>query len=998
MPLAEAVKGYPIELDAVVTYSDPEWGHLFVQDRSGVSFIDVTGSKTVFPIGTHIRVLAVTSKNPNGVAIVHPKIQILSRIRFPAPLPQTVAQVDAGGSESHFVVVEGILRPCSAPSTRLCYRLFDGSKRNGVSVRKSEDVQAAHRLIGALVRVKGVVGRYVNAANQRLGMQIFVNSLKEIEVITPAPQEAAPPTPAADILSSNIEERFAHLVHIRGVVTWTSPALFSVQDATGTLFVNSVSNPIVHMGDRVDVAGFPGAGEFGPELADSQVSVNPAPSSAAPTAPLRLSVAEAMKSSHNGKRVQIAAHLVAQSESATAYVYQLADDQQTFSAIYLHPAAASALVRLPGGSSLEVTGIAINQNAGQGKSRSLLLLIDSPSDIVVHRELAWLTLRWAMVILALMVLAAILPLIWVRQLRFKVHQQTAILRTQFEKELRLENRFRRLFEHNMAAVYFWKPDGAITECNAAFVKLLGFERREQVIGRSYWEFETNPAQQTYLKKLLLGEGLSNHEATLRRDDGAILHLLANITPVQTPEGTVYETTAIDVTQLRHHQDELQRARDAAVHESLKDPLTGLSNRRHIMDTLAFHLASARQEDHMIALLYLDLDGFKVVNDSLGHGAGDELLVQVAHRLRARIRETDMVARIGGDEFMIVMNHIFSPDQASTLAASLLSTIAKPFEVKGNLLSIGVSIGISIFPSDANDAEELMQRADGAMYAAKRGGKNNFMHFNSEIVSQVHERLTLENLLRGAIARDEITVHYQPEFDLATHRLTRFEALARWTHPTLGEIPPGKFIPIAEENGLIDALGAYVMEQACTEALRWQQTAAHPIQLAVNVSSIQFRNPAFADEVAAILARTGLSPQLFQIEVTESAMLEGEQDAQSTLASLRTLGIGLAIDDFGTGYSNLSYLPSLAFDLLKIDRSFVRYLETQPETEAMIRTMITLAKSMGMRVIVEGVETDEQLRLVRECGADEVQGFHTGRPVADPIAAFLTPMTTKGKLH
>jgi EAL domain-containing protein (putative c-di-GMP-specific phosphodiesterase class I) len=277
----------------------------------------------------------------------------------------------------------------------------------------------------------------------------------------------------------------------------------------------------------------------------------------------------------------------------------------------------------------------------------------------------------------------------------------------------------------------------------------------------------------------------------------------------------------------------------------------------------------------------------------------------------------------------------------------------------------------------------MRQADAAMYAAKRDGKNRVMHYTPEIGIQVHERMTLGNLLRGAVGRREIFVHYQPEFDLTDNRLLRFEALARWKHPTLGMIPPDKFIPIAEESGIIGALGATIMEMACTEAVRWQSMAAQPIQIGVNVSSIQFRHKGFVEELKSILARTGLRPDLLQIEVTESVMMGANEQAKETMNYLRAMGISMAIDDFGTGYSNLSYLPSLSFDALKIDRSFMLNLEFQPETESMIQTLIALAQNLGMRVIIEGVETAEQLALIKSLGANEVQGYFMGRPTPNP---------------
>jgi EAL domain-containing protein (putative c-di-GMP-specific phosphodiesterase class I) len=275
-----------------------------------------------------------------------------------------------------------------------------------------------------------------------------------------------------------------------------------------------------------------------------------------------------------------------------------------------------------------------------------------------------------------------------------------------------------------------------------------------------------------------------------------------------------------------------------------------------------------------------------------------------------------------------------------------------------------------------------------MYAAKREGKNRVTHFTPEMGLLMQERLSLENLLRGAVTRDEIYVFYQPEYSVDDQRLMRFEALARWSHPDIGNISPDKFIPIAEETGLIGALGACIMERACAEAARWQPLSLHPVQVAVNVSSIQFLRRGFVDEVAAILKRTGLKPSLLQIELTESVMLASSQNATEIMYALHDLGISLAIDDFGTGYSNLSYLPSLPFDALKIDGSFVKNMETSPESASMIRTMISLAHTIGMQVIVEGVENAAQLESIRAYGANEVQGYLMGRPTADPIQEFL----------
>ena len=333
--------------------------------------------------------------------------------------------------------------------------------------------------------------------------------------------------------------------------------------------------------------------------------------------------------------------------------------------------------------------------------------------------------------------------------------------------------------------------------------------------------------------------------------------------------------------------------------------------------------------------------------------------------------------------------------AGRSTTSLLQAVSAPFTVENHELTISASIGISIFPEHSQDVSMLLQQADSAMYAAKRNGKGQVMYFTPELGTSVRERLNLENQLRGAVSRGEIAVHYQPEFDIATRQLIRFEALARWSHPTLGDISPTKFIPIAEETGLIIPLGTYILERACMEALTWQKLSPNPVQVAVNVSSVQFARPDFIEEVQEILHHTGLPPSLLQIELTESVMLNGTGPASETMKQLRGLGISIAIDDFGTGYSCFGYLPMLPFNALKIDRAFVRELEHRAEMKAMVHSLVTLAHNLKMQVIVEGVETQEQLELVRSLGGNQVQGFLLGRPAADPASILAS---AKGESH
>ncbi|HVX56104.1 MAG TPA: EAL domain-containing protein, partial [Candidatus Saccharimonadales bacterium] len=445
-----------------------------------------------------------------------------------------------------------------------------------------------------------------------------------------------------------------------------------------------------------------------------------------------------------------------------------------------------------------------------------------------------------------------------------------------------------------------------------------------------------------------------------------------------------------LVELQQREKAKQEAEARLQHMALIDDLTGLPNRRLLAERLSHCLARARREQRILALLYIDLDGFKLVNDSLGHAIGDELLSQVSQRLKARFRESDTLARLGGDEFTLILDGVHEASDAERAAESLLEVLKPPFEIEGHSIRMTASVGISLFPNHGNEGGQLLQQADCAMYAAKRNGKNRVVQFGDHLGHAARERLTLEGELRRALADRDISVHYQPEFELASNTIVRFEALARWMHPRMGNIPPLSFIPVAEESGLIVQLGAYIMEQACTEAVRWQQYADRPIQVAVNVSSVQFARDSFVEEVEDILQRTGLDPSLLQIELTESATLTGVERAAEMMRRLKSKGISVAMDDFGTGYSCLSYLPKLSFDALKLDRSFVNELIVRPETRGFVKSILMLAHNLNMKVIVEGIETREQLELIRALGTNEAQGYLLGRPSPNPMEHLRKP--------
>jgi diguanylate cyclase (GGDEF)-like protein/PAS domain S-box-containing protein len=420
-----------------------------------------------------------------------------------------------------------------------------------------------------------------------------------------------------------------------------------------------------------------------------------------------------------------------------------------------------------------------------------------------------------------------------------------------------------------------------------------------------------------------------------------------------------------------------------------DALTGLPNRSLLQDRLTKTLAGARRQKDKVALLFLDLDGFKNINDSLGHPIGDALLQEVAGRLKTWGREKDTVARLGGDEFLIMLTDVKDVPDVAVAAERLMDVMTAAFVVQGHSLNIGCCIGISIFPEHGADGETLISRADAAMYSAKEYGRNNFRFFTEDMNAQVVERLTLENSLRSALENKELFLMYQPQMDVATGRITGLEALLRWQHPGLGLVPPDKFIRIAENSGLIVPIGEWVLRTACAQAQKWQGEGLPAVTVAVNVSAIQFRQEGFCGLVRKVLDETGLEPRYLELELTESLLLANADLMLSVIQELIAMGLTLAIDDFGTGYSSFAYLRQFRVSRLKIDRLFVRDVAVNPDDAAIAAAIISMAKSLNLKVIAEGVEDEAQLSFLRAHQCDEIQGYYFSKPLAvDKVADKL----------
>jgi diguanylate cyclase (GGDEF)-like protein len=422
-----------------------------------------------------------------------------------------------------------------------------------------------------------------------------------------------------------------------------------------------------------------------------------------------------------------------------------------------------------------------------------------------------------------------------------------------------------------------------------------------------------------------------------------------------------------------------------------DALTGLPNRTLLQDRLAKALAGARRRKDKAAILFLDLDRFKDINDSLGHSVADLLLQEVAERLKTWAREQDTVARVGGDEFLIVLTGVKDVADAAVATERIVNLMTAEFVVQGHSLSIGCSVGISIFPEHGADGETLIKNADAAMYSAKENGRNRFQFFTEDMNAQVVERLTLENSLRLALDKKELFLVYQPQMDIATGRITGLEALLRWQHPDLGLVPPDKFIRIAENSGLIVPIGEWVVRTACRQARKWQDEGLPAVSVAVNVSAVQFRQEGFCELIRRALHETGLAPQYLELELTESLLLANADLMLSVVQELKAMGVTLAIDDFGTGYSSFSYLRQFRVSKLKIDRVFIRDVAVNPDDAAIASAIISMAKSLHLKVIAEGVEDEAQMSFLRAHQCDEIQGYYFSKPLAvDKVADKLRP--------
>ena len=545
-----------------------------------------------------------------------------------------------------------------------------------------------------------------------------------------------------------------------------------------------------------------------------------------------------------------------------------------------------------------------------------------------------------------------------------------------------ELRYRSIFENSVVGMFQTSEEGRYLAANQALADLYGYptpaaliEQLSDIANRLYVDPER---REQFANEIRKSGVVRDFESEVFRCDGQRVWISENAHAVRGPDGSLlyYEGTAEDITERRQHQAQLE-------YQATHDPLTGLPNRNLLQERLDQAVLVARRCAEQVVVAFVDLDNFKVINDSLGHAAGDRLLVEISNRLRRSLRGVDTVARYGGDEFVLILG---KQNDATILIQTLeriQSAIRAPLLLDAHELYVSCSIGVSICPQDGSDLATLLSHADAAMYLAKSEGKGQFQFYTPELNSSAHERLALEGALRRALEDEQLSVVYQPKVD-CIGRVVGFEALARWQSPEFGQVSPAKFIPLAEETGLIKPLTDFVLATACREAAGWEG-----IHIAVNLSARQFADDGLLEQVRQMLAETGLPAARLQLEITES-MLVGDIDRTvDTLTRLKALGVRIAVDDFGTGYSSLAYLKRFPIDILKIDRSFVMECERDDDAMAIPRAVISLGHSLGLRIVAEGVEKQSQLDILSQHGCEEFQGFLIAPPLApEQVRGFV----------
>jgi diguanylate cyclase (GGDEF)-like protein/PAS domain S-box-containing protein len=558
-----------------------------------------------------------------------------------------------------------------------------------------------------------------------------------------------------------------------------------------------------------------------------------------------------------------------------------------------------------------------------------------------------------------------------------------------------EARLSSIFDYNITGICFADLDGSVTEANETFLKIVGYSRDDLTSGRLSWR-EMTAQEYRHLddyaiERMKVTRTCAPFAKECTRKDGSHVPVMFGAALVSGSE-TELVCFSLDLTEYKQSEEKVN-------YFAYHDALTNLPNQELFKDRLKYALVAAERSEQMLAVVLVDLDRFKTINDILGYVTADQLLREVANRIVSCVSESDTVARFGGDDFALLLTEINRSEDAAKIARHIQEALSAPFNFDEQELFLTSSIGISFSPDDAKDAVSLLKSAGTALNRAKELDGNNYQFYTAGRTTKALRQLVLENNLRPGLERDEFIIHYQPQVNIQSFQLVAMEALLRWEHPALGLLYPSEFIGLAEDSGLIVSIGEWVLRTACLQSKAWQNSGFDPLRVAVNLSARQFQQPGLVESIAQILKETGLEPNLLELELTEGSIMKDPNLAIRKLHELKAMGIQISVDDFGTGYSSLNYLKRFPIDTLKIDQSFVREINTDPDNEAIVSAIITLAHALKLNVIAEGVETQEQLESLRVLKCDEVQGFLFSQPLAvaeftDLLAERLSISTTR----
>jgi diguanylate cyclase (GGDEF)-like protein/PAS domain S-box-containing protein len=992
----QAAQGLPVRIEAVVTYYHHDWEMLFLQDATGAIFAYVDHRKPPFPVRLGQRAIVEGKTVPGDfvASIGDIRLTPLPDGKLPTAPLVGLKEMSTGAFDARWIEARGVVRAAAIVDDLLQLTVMTADGKLRVHVKDWEDQPDYGRLVDSAVRVRGVCTSLTNGRRQFLGAEVWSPTLEQLVVEEPASAEPFQ-TPALSV--DNLRRRAfgggqGHRVKVLGTVTLQQPArgLF-LEDGHDALFVQTAQKIALQPGQRVEVLGFIANREERAVLEDATVRVI---DSGPLVVPVAVSARKALEEDEDGRLIQTAAHFVGRIVSGGEPALVFEDGDVVFNARMPSPEEPPMLIP---GSLVQVTGIcSVRRGEGRGP-QTLEVLLRSAADLAVRAQPSWWTeerVRWGLELMTGGVLAA---LVWVGLLRRRVRQQTTTIRERLMREAALERESREELARKDAAlresqerfalavqgtndgVWDWDLRADTIYFSPRWKAMLGYGEDEVGATPADWFRLVHPEdiERLRLKLTQHREGQTSQfedEHRMLDRDNTYRWVLSRGFASRDAEGVAYRLTGAqtDVTDRRSY-----------------DPLTGLPNRALFVERLERAMARAAVSAHRFAVLFLDLDRFKVINDSLGHLAGDRLLVTFARRLEGCVRPGDMVARFGGDEFAILIDGITGPHDAAAVAERIQKALAESMEVGGHEVYTSASIGIALSNGDVRDSADLLRDADTAMYRAKSAGRARFEVFDAVMRDAVTVFMRTESELRRALERGELRVHYQPIVNLATGVIVAFEALLRWEHPERGLLRPQNFLAVAEETGLMVPIGLWALREACQQAATWRECgpAGRP-RLCVNLSARQITAGDLVEDIRTALLAADLPAERLVLEVTESSLLDPAGAALARIEELKSLGIGLHLDDFGTGYSSLSYLYRLPIDALKIDRSFIVTMSRSEQAFAIVRSIVSLAASLKLTVVAEGIETEAQAGHLRDLGCAAGQGFYFCDSVEPAVAAAL----------